>query len=170
MNDIETMKILAVLKAAYPAAYNKQTDEEIDAVIELWGMMFETEPYELVGAAVKGFIATDITGFPPSIGQIKNYVQKIINPERMTEAEAVNMILAAARNATYNASAEFKKLPQTLQKLVGSPAQLREWGVTDSKTVNTVIASNLQRSYKVITERERYNNSLPPAVKTLLLE
>lgn len=164
MTDIEAIKILAVLKAAYPAAYNKQSDEEIDAVINLWAEMFE-EPYEIVGAAVKAFIATDASGFPPSIGQIKENINKIMRPDQMTEAEAVNMILQATRNATYNSVAEFNKLPPILQKLVGSPMQLREWAVSDSQTINSVVASNLQRSYRVVAERQKNLEALPDSIK-----
>lgn len=164
MNEIEATKVLAVLKAAYPAAFNKQSPEEIDAVITLWAEMIE-EPYEIVGAAVKAFIATDLSGYPPSIGQIKNHISKLIHPEQITESEAVSMILKATRNATYNATAEFNKLPPMLQKLVGSPAQLREWAVSDSQTINTVISSNLQRSYRVMAERQREINALPESIK-----
>lgn len=164
MTEIEATKILAVLKAAYPAAFNKQSGEEINAIINLWAEMLE-EPYEVVGAAVKSYIATDVTGFPPSIGQVKAHINKIMQPEQMTESEAVSLILAATRNSTYNASTEFNKLPPMLQKLVGTPAQLRAWALCDSETINTVVSSNLQRSYKVLAEREREYNALPEVIK-----
>ena len=164
MTEIEASKILAVLKAAYPAAYSKQSDAEIDAVITLWAEMFD-EPYEIVGAALKSFIASDATGFPPSIGQIKGHINKILNPAQMTEAEAVNMILQATRNATYNSVEEFNKLPAMLQRLVGSPMQLREWAISDSATINSVVASNLQRSYRAMNDRKKELEALPEAVK-----
>lgn len=164
MTDIEATKVLAVLKAAYPAAYNKQSGEEITAIINLWAEMLH-EPYEIVGAAVKSFIATDVSGFPPSIGQVKEHINKIMNPEQMTESEAIGRILEATRNSAYNSVEEFKKLPPMLQRLVGTPAQLRAWALCDSETVNTVISSNLQRSYKVLAERERELTALPDTIK-----
>lgn len=164
MTEVEASKVLAVLKAAYPAAYSKQSDEEIDAVITLWAEMFD-EPYELVGAALKSFISSDVTGFPPSIGQIKGHINKLIAPVQMTESEAVNLIMQATRNATYNSVAEFNKLPPMLQRLVGSPMQLRDWAVSDSATINSVVASNLQRSYRALNERQKEIAALPEAVK-----
>lgn len=165
MTDVEAIKILAVLKAAYPASYKGIPDDEAEAVVNLWAEMFKDEPYEIVGAAVKSFIAADISGYPPSIGQIKGSIRKITQPEDMSEAEAIAMIMQATRNSTYNARAEFEKLPPILRKLVGSPAQLREWAVADSRAVNTVIASNLQRSYRVVQERQREYDALPESIK-----
>ena len=165
MTVVETMKILAVLKAAYPAAFGKMSDEEIDAVINLWAEMFAADPYELVGMAVKSFIATDTEGFPPAVGKIKAEISKLQQPNRMTEQEAVNMIMAAARNGIYGAAEEFKKLPKELQQLVGSPAQLRDWGVMDTDTINSVVASNLRASYKVLAKRKEEQAALPAVVK-----
>lgn len=165
MTDIEAIKILAVLKAAYPASYNRLPDDEAEAIVNLWAEMFTDEPYEVVGAAVKSFIAGDKSGFPPSIGQIKDSIQKITQPETLSEGEAVARILQAIRNSTYNARAEFEKLPPILRKMVGSPAQLREWAVSGGQAVNTVIASNLQRSYRVVQERQREYDALPESIK-----
>lgn len=169
MTETESMKILAVIKACYPASFSKQTSEEITGIINIWAEMFG-EPYELVDAAVRAYIATDTSGFPPSIGQIKANITRITQPEQLTEAEAVNLILKAARNSTYNAAEEYKKLPPMLQKLVGSPAQLRDWGISDTQTINTVVSSNLQRSYKVMAARERELNALPENVKQFILD
>lgn len=165
MTKAETLKILAVLKVAYPAMDNKLSDEEFKAMVNLWAEMFMDEPYELVSAAVKSFIVTDEQGYPPSIGKIKGHVRRMMQPDQMSEAEAINLIMQATRNSTYNSVEEFKKLPPVLQKLVGSPMQLREWAVSDSQTINTVVASNLQRSYRVVAERQRELDALPESIK-----
>ena len=169
MTQAETLKVLAVLKVAYPAMDSRLSDEEYDAMVNLWAEMFADEPYEIVGAAVKAFIATDEQGYPPSIGKIKAQVNKLRqSPDHMTEAEAVNLIMQAARNSTYNCGEEFEKLPPILQKLVGHPRQLREWAVSDSTTINTVVASNLQRSYRVLQERQKELDALPESIKSYM--
>lgn len=166
MTQAETLKVLAVLKVAYPAMDSKLSDEEYDAMVNLWAEMFADEPYEIVGAAVKAFIATDELGYPPSIGKIKAHIRKLKqSPDQMTEAEAVALILQATRNSLYNCGEEFRKLPPLLQKLVGNPRQLREWASADSQTINTVVASNLQRSYRVLQERQREMDALPESIK-----
>lgn len=166
MKRAETLKVLAVLKVAYPAMDSRLSDDEYKAMVNLWAEMFMDEPYEIVGAAVKAFIATDEQGYPPSIGKIKAQIRKLKStPEQMTEAEAVALIMQATRNASYNCGEEFKKLPPILQTLVGNPRQLREWALSDSQTINTVVASNLQRSYRVLQERQKEFDALPNSIK-----
>ena len=44
MNETETLKILAVLKGAYPAFYRGMSRKEADGVVALWAEMFTDEP------------------------------------------------------------------------------------------------------------------------------
>lgn len=166
MTQAETLKVLAVLKVAYPAMDSRLSDEEYDAMVNLWAEMFADESYEIVGVAVKAFIATDEQGYPPSIGKIKAQVKKLKqSPDQMTESEAIALVMQAARNSSYNCGEEFRKLPPILQTLVGNPRQLKEWALSDSQTINTVVASNLQRSYRVLQERQKYLDALPESIK-----
>ena len=55
-----------------------------------------------------------------------------------------------------------------MQKIVGSPAQLHEWSQMDRDTVNSVVASNFQRSYKARAKNERDFLSLPSMVKNFV--
>lgn len=166
MTIAETLKVLAVLKVAYPAMDSRLTDEEYTAMVGLWAEMFADESYEVVGAAVKAFIATDEQGYPPTIGKIKAQISKLTpSSNQMTEAEAVGIIMQATRNSLYNCGEEFEKLPPILQRLVGHPRQLREWAASDSQTINTVVASNLQRSYRILQERQKDLEALPESIK-----
>ena len=71
MDRQETMKILSVLRGAYPAFYRDTSRQEAEAIVNLWAEMFADEDYLLVGAAVKSLIVSDSKGFPPVIGQVK---------------------------------------------------------------------------------------------------
>lgn len=164
----ETLKIFAVLKANYSNFFKTISRVDAEAQVNLWAEMFQDEPYNLVGAAVKSYIATDINGFPPNVGKIKEQIRKLTQTEQLTEQEAINLILKATQNSIYNSQDEFNKLPPVLQKLVGSPNQLREWAIMDSDVVNSVVSSNLMRSYRVIAERERQQQALPSSVKNIL--
>ena len=169
MNRAETLKIMAVLRVAYPAYYSRMERADLEATVALWADMFQDEPYDLVNVAIKSFIATDTEGYPPNIGKIKEAVRKILQPEQMTEQEAIALIMKASRNAIYNARKEYEKLPEICQKLVGDPQQLKDWSVMPAREVNTVISSNLQRSYKVLAQRERELQALPSSVKQFVL-
>ena len=62
----------------------------------------------------------------------------------------------------------FNNLPPILQRLVGSPNQLLEWGRMGNEALNTVIASNFMRSYRVRAEHEREYLLMPGDVKSYL--
>lgn len=167
MNKNETLMIMAILKEAYPVYYKDKTKEEAIASINLWHEMFVDDDFAMVKAAIKRHIATDTKGFPPVIGQIRDSLRKLQAPEELSEQEAINLIIKATSRSAYNSVEEFEKLTPTLKRLVGSPAQLKEWGLMPSDQFQSVIASNLMRSYKVVAAREREYFVLPAAIKTL---
>lgn len=165
MTREETLAIMSVLKAAYPSFYKDMRRNEAEGIVELWASMFVDEPATVVAAAVKAHIATDAKGFPPTIGAIKAAVVKVAAPDEMTEMEAWGLVHKAIRNGIYGAQKEFDKLPPVIQRLVGSPNQLKEWAVMDADTVASVVASNFQRSYKARAANEREMLALPSDVR-----
>lgn len=170
MDRTETIKIMAVLRAAYPQYYAKQSAEDLEGIVNLWAEMFADEPYSVVGMAVKALIKTRESTFPPGIGEINAKIMQITQPEEMTELEAWAMVAKALRNSGYSSQEEFEKLPPAVQKIVGSPAQLQEWSQMDSGTVSSVIASNFQRSYKARAKNDREYNALPSTVKAFMAQ
>ena len=168
MTREDTLDLLSVLKAAYPNFYRDMTRQDANHVIDLWFEMFKDEPAELVALAVKAHIAADTKGFPPHIGAIKDAIVKIQQPNEMTEMEAWGLVQNALRNGYYGAQEEFAKLPPVVQRLVGSPNQLREWALMDTETVSSVVASNFQRSYKARAKSEREFLALPADVKNTM--
>ena len=78
------------------------------------------------------------------------------------------MVARAIRNGTYGAKKEFDALPQVIQRLVGSPNQLKEWAAMDADVVSSVVASNFQRSYKARVASERELLSLPGDVRAAM--
>lgn len=168
MDRSEVLKIMSVLRGAYPAFYRNIGRKEAEATVGLWEDMFKHDEYALVAAAVKALIETDSKGYPPHIGAVKEKLRLISGGDEMTEAEAWGIVAKALRNSTYGSKEEFEKFPPTIKRIVGSPNQLREWGAMDSETVHSVVASNFQRSYKAIAQREREIAKLPPDVKELV--
>ncbi len=165
MTREETLAIMSVLKAAYPAYYRDMTRMDADSVVNLWAELFRDEPAELVALAVKAHIASDKKGYPPHIGAIKESILQLRAPDEMTEQEAWGLVVKALRNGYYNAQEEFAALPPVLQRLVGGPNQLREWAMMDFDTVQSVVASNFQRSYRACAASERQIRALPADVK-----
>ncbi len=168
MNKIETMGIMAILKEAYPMYYKDKPKDELSATVNLWSEMFADDDVNLVKAAIKSYIASDVKGFPPVIGQIKNSLYKLTEQEQMTEVAAWGLVSKALKNGYYNAKEEFDKLPPTIQSTIGSADRLREWSQVDVQTVQTVISSNFMRSYKVKSQQEQEYAKLPNDVKQLM--
>ena len=163
MNRSETSAILTILKTAYPQFYRGIDVKEAERTVSLWHEMFKDDPVDVVAVAVKAMIA-----FPPNIGEVKEEIAEMRSPNEMTAIEAWGLVAAATRNSLYNAQAEFDRLPPTVQRLVGSPLQLREWATMDADTVSSVIASNFQRAYRVRSASDREYMKLPDDIKKVI--
>lgn len=168
MNRVETAEILSVLKAAYPQFYSNIGSAEANKIVSLWAEMFEDEPLRDVALAVKSMLASRTSTFPPNIGEVKAQLVKMRAPNEMTAQEAWNLVAKAIRNGVYGSQEEFQKLPKNVQRLVGSPQQIREWALMEADTVSSVIASNFQRSYNVRQQSDKEYAALPSSVKQLV--
>jgi hypothetical protein len=168
MTKKEMAEILAIMQANYPDDFRGMSDAAMHGKINLWFMQFRDDEYKEVLAAVMAHIATDTNRFMPPVGVIKAKLVEIRQPEEMTEMEAWDLVSKATRNSSYNSAEEFAKLPPVVQRLVGSPMQLKEWAAMDTETLQSVVASNFQRSYKVRAKSERDYLALPASVKTYM--
>lgn len=156
----ETGKVMDIIKGAYPN-WNATKNTAL-----VWAQMFVDDPVELVLAAVKSYIASDTKGFAPVVGQIKQ-IMTDLQVSDMTEQEAWALVRKAISNGLYGAYEEFDALPPSLQRVVGSPEQLSEWAMLEDG-LDTVVASNVMRSYRKVQERERFERALPSDVKLML--
>lgn len=164
MTRQEAIKIMTILKTAYPNFYKDYSKEELNAAIDLWATMFVDEHPKIVTEAVKALICTH--KYPPTIADIKEKIATITRPQEMTEMEAWQKVKAAI--SYYNAAENFERLPPILQKVVGSPNTLREWAVMDGEVVNSVIQSNFMRSYKAKVAQQKEYAMLPSSTKQLI--
>ena len=166
MTRQEALAVLAILKTAYPTFYKNYSKEDVNAAVDLWATMFSDEPVSIITEAVKSLICT--LKYPPTIADAKEKIAIIMQSQKqtMTEMEAWQRVKVAI--SYYNASENFAELPPILQKIVGSPNQLREWALMDVETVNSVIQSNFMRSYKAKVSQEKEYAMLPSSTKQLI--
>lgn len=172
MTRQETLILMSTLRAAYPQYYSKQGMEDAKAAVNLWHMMFADDDAQLVAAAVKAFIATDTKGFPPVIGQIKAKLDMILREAygcgELTPMEAWAKVQKAIRNSAWHAQEEFDKLPDTIRAVIVGPSALRDYAMMDSETVNSVVASNFQRSFTARRDHVTEMRMLPADVKEFI--
>lgn len=69
MTRDETIKMLAILKAAYPNSYKGMTKDEANGMIAVWTMQFADMPADIVLMALNKLIST--SQFPPAISEVK---------------------------------------------------------------------------------------------------
>lgn len=165
MTREETKAILSVLKAAYPRFYIDKTKEELTDVLDLWSAAFVDVDAFLITESVKALILT--SKWPPVIADVAEKILLLTRPPDMTESEAWNLIQKAIQSATYYAQENFNKLPPILQRLVGSPNQLREWAQMEQVPLE-VASSNFKRSYTMRVKQEREYQVLPSSNKQII--
>lgn len=170
MTKKEMAEIIAIMQANYPDDFRGMSDKAMNGKINLWFMQFRDDDYKEVLAAVMAHIATDTGRWMPPVGVIKAKLTEIRLPEELTPQEAWELVSKATRNSTYNSAEEFDKLPPVVQRLVGSPMQLKEWAAMDTDTLQSVVGSNFQRSYKVRAAKEREFLALPSAVQQTMMQ
>ena len=66
----------------------------------------------------------------------------------MTDWEAWALVAKAIRNGIYGSREEFEALPESVRRVVGTPARLREWAVMDSDRVHSAVARDFRRAYR----------------------
>ena len=82
--------------------------------------------------------------------------------------EAWSLVRRAISNSTYNAEQEFERLPEAVQRAVGSPANLREMAALDIERVETVEQSHFIRAYVAAIKRAAEDAKIPAKVREML--
>lgn len=164
MTRDETKKIIMVISASYP----NFKPPDIRMTVDTWQMMLDEYSYTQVSMAVKAYIASDTSGFAPSIGQVIGLMNKIEKPEELNEMEAWALVSRAIRNGYYGAEKEFEKLPPLVQKAVGTPGQLRNWSQTDMESIENVVQSNFMRTYRTVVKSSQEIARMPENIRNLI--
>lgn len=163
MTAKETGKVMEVIRLSYKKSV-VLAQEDAQKMLAIWTTMFADTPYEDVAYAVKTYIMTDTSGFPPTIGQLN----KIITDAKMSNLpsaeESWQLVRKAISNGIYGSVEEFNALPEICKKIVASPDQLYDWAMLDNKSLGVVRATFIKR-YGEVSKDEAFVLSLPTSVK-----
>lgn len=157
----EAGQVLLTIKASYPNSFGKMTQEDARQTASVWASMFKERDGAEVLNAVKTFILTDTDGFAPSIGQINALITKTSQNANMSELEAWGLVRKAISNSAWSSDTEFAKLPELIQKTIGSATALKEWALMQADQVDSVVSSNFQRSYRAKVKNAEFEAKLP---------
>lgn len=169
MTRQETIKVLSVLKAAYPAFYSKQSKSDLEITVNLWGKALENDSYEVVIVAVQELIFKH-SGFPPDIAAVKRQINDmtLASIGAPTDEELWRLLSeTASEYGQYSASKGFRMLPPILQRYLGVPETLFEIAMMDRDTVQSVVKGQFLKQIGSFRERERFENETPEEVKLL---
>lgn len=165
----ETNTILTLLQTEYPQSFAKLDDRTMAMKLKLWASEFQYDDYKAVYAVVRAIMSAGAREFAPNIGVIREKLRSYSTEGELTENEAWAIVAKAISNGIYGYKDEFAKLPPSVQKAVGEPEQLKRWAVMPVDDVQAVVASNFQRSYRQIAQREREMAKIPADVRELLV-
>jgi len=168
MTRTEIIKTLSLLKSAFPHSFKDTTSQDLELMVQLWERQFRDNSFQEVSAAVDALISSRTTGYSPTIGEIKEQMQKLRNTNELDELAAWALVSKACTNGIYGYREEFAKLPPEVQNAVGAPEQLRQWAMMDVDTVQSVVASNFQRNYRASRARNKELEKLPQSVRDML--
>ena len=160
MTKKEFLVIVKGLKAVYS---DPKFLADGDAIDVWYGLLCDL-PYQVLSTATQKYMMQE--QFPPTIAGLRKKAAEITAPahEDMSELEAWSLVRKALSNSGYNAEAEFDKLPELCQKVIGNPANLHEMALMDTETVNSVEQSHFIRNYRVALDRKRADSQVAPAI------
>ena len=106
MTRDETVRVLSLLKAAYPNSYKGMSKQEGIGVISVWSSQFATVPVDLVIIAINKLISTK--PFPPSISEVKEKIKSLYY-EATTELVTANNDLPSGTRKRLESIASYCK-------------------------------------------------------------
>jgi len=161
MNRNEAGVLVKMIANFYQHEYAKVSQEQMKFIVDMWALTCDQYTLDQVMAAFKHYVSIDVTGFAPKPGQVTQYITLADDMKQLSEGEAWSMVLRAASNAIYAADEEFEKLPELVQRAVGSSHVLREIAMEDTSN-NSVTESHFKRSYRQLAEQERMKRRMSP--------
>lgn len=151
------------------AIYTNQRFMEKQETMDVWFALFQGAPLKAMAAAVSAHVME--SPYPPTPADINKQISRLRkgNSDSLPSAEeSWAMVRKAVRNAGYHAEEEFEKLPEIVQKAIGTPQNLAAWAMMEIDAFETVQKSHFTRLYNGLVERERSEERLPRNIRSVI--
>lgn len=169
MNREQVQDLLTVIRLNYPQSFINFTKQQSVAYLDMMAEAFKDDPADLVTSAVKSIIYSDTREFAPNIGQIKNKMYELAHTSTSIDAQgAWSLVKKALRRSGWHSQEEFEKLPPEVQDYIGDAHTLHEWSQMDTRTLDSVVASNFLKNFKIRAEKKKEYDMLPNEVKQII--
>lgn len=131
MTEKDIKNILALLMANYSNSFKNVEKQDMELIVKTWGTQFKNYSLDEVFNAIMAIMANDTSGFAPSIGRIKEKMNKKYKDCVMQDEEAWNIVLKNASCDPKKAIANFESLPGNIKKAVKHPKFLESLGYSN---------------------------------------
>jgi hypothetical protein len=163
MSEQETLKILTVLRAAYPMFYRGLKDGDAKAVVNLWQIQFAEDSYKDVSLAVHTLISTRTDTFPPVIGEIKEVLRSITHPDEIPSGDAWDMVMKCIKRGGYHAAEDWANLPAEVRVAVSVDEIKRH---AENEDFNEGVEKSLfLKRWAVMRDKRKTEQQMPPSLR-----
>lgn len=157
MEKPEFLILVKTMKAVYPAMFQERE------TVDIWYTLLKDLDYQDAATGLGKHLAT--SPYPPTVADIRN---NTVPDVEMNGEQAWALVFKAIERANYYSEEEFAKLPEIIQKSIGSPANLRELALMPTDTVNSVEKSHFLRTYEVERKRQKELAAMPKEIRERL--
>ena len=166
-----TNKEVAIIFATITSQYPNFNMINPEASMTLWKEILKDYTYDQVKQGLYNFILTDTKGFAPVIGQIVEQIS-FLNRQienKPNEQEAWEKVYKAICRANYHSQEDFEKFTPEIQRAIGGPSNLRQWGIMDLEMMSATEAQ-FKRAYLTEMKRKDSISKLPTLTQEKLAE
>lgn len=155
MTTENVKSILALLMANYSNFLKNVEKQSMDMelITKTWNTQFKSYTLDEVFNAIMTIMANDTSNFAPSIGRIKDELNKKYKDSVMTDEEAWSIVLNKASCNPTKAKDNFEALPGNIKKAVKHPKFLESLGNANISNQGT-FKKDFVKSYKETIEND----------------
>lgn len=153
MTTENVKSILALLMANYSNSFKNVEKKDMELIVKTWETQFKSYTLDEVFNAIMSIMANDTSNFAPSIGRIKEELNKKYKDCVMPSEEAWSIVLNKASCNPIKARANFETLPGNIKKAVKHPKFLESLGNANINGQGT-FKKDFVKSYNEIIEND----------------
>lgn len=153
MTTENVKSILALLMANYSNSFKNVEKKDMELIIKTWETQFKSYTLDEVFNAIMSIMANDTSNFAPSIGRVKDELNKKFKESVTPSEEAWSIVLNKASCNPIKARANFEMLPGNIKKAVKHPKFLESLGNANISSQGT-FKKDFVKSYKETIEND----------------
>lgn len=153
MTEKDIKSVLALLMANYSNSFKNVEKQDMELIVKTWNTQFKSYTLDEVFNAIMSIMANDTSNFAPSIGKIKDELNKKYKDSVMTDEEAWSVVLNKASCNPTKAKDNFEALPGNIKKAVKHPKFLESLGSALIKNQGT-FKKDFVKNYNEIIEND----------------